>query len=135
MKKTLLLTPMVLLFAFAFGQPANGTESRIDPVPQQPYAMIFLPYSPRVVIAALEKLRMGIWKQWKRPKTKMMNLQKLGINRQKSYEWSNSRKGHCRVVHSPILCRALNNDYFTQQRYIGFANYYFWKTEHQTKLF
>jgi RNA-directed DNA polymerase len=81
------------------------------------------------------RLRMGIWKQWKRPKTKMMNLQKLGINRQKSYEWSNSRKGYCRVVHSPILCRALNNDYFTQQRYIGFANYYFWKTEHQTKLF
>jgi len=81
------------------------------------------------------RLRMGIWKQWKRPKTKMMNLQKLGINRQKSYEWGNSRKGYCRVVHSPILCRALNNDYFTQQRYIGFANYYFWKTEHQTKLF
>jgi RNA-directed DNA polymerase len=81
------------------------------------------------------RLRMGIWKQWKRTKTKMMNLQKLGINRQKSYEWGNSRKGYCRVAHSPILCRALNNDYFTQQRYIGFANYYFWKTEHQTKLF
>lgn len=81
------------------------------------------------------RLRMGIWKQWKRPKTRMANLQKLGINRQKSYEWSYSRKGYCRVAHSPILCRALNNDYFTKQRYIGFTNYFYWKTEHQTKLF
>ena len=81
------------------------------------------------------RLRMGIWKQWKRVKTKVKNLQKLGINKQKAYEWGNSRKGFCRVAHSPILCRALNNDYFTQQRYIGFVNYYYWKTEHQTKLF
>jgi hypothetical protein len=45
---------MVLLFAFAFGQPAIGNESRIDPVLQQPHAMIFLPYSPQIVIAAME---------------------------------------------------------------------------------
>jgi RNA-directed DNA polymerase len=81
------------------------------------------------------RLRMGIWKQWKRPKRRRMNLQKLGINPGKAYEWSNSRKGHCRVAHSPILCRALNNEYFTRQRYVGFANYYFWKTGHQTGLF
>lgn len=81
------------------------------------------------------RLRMGIWKQWKRIKTKVKNLQKSGISKQKAYEWGNSRKGFCRVAHSPILCRVLNNDYFTRQRYIGFANYYYWKTEHQTKLF
>jgi RNA-directed DNA polymerase len=71
------------------------------------------------------RLRMGIWKQWKRPLTRKMNLQKLGIKGQKAYEWSNSRKGYCRVAHSPILCRALNNEYFTRQRYTGFANYYY----------
>lgn len=81
------------------------------------------------------RLRMGIWKQWKRPKTKRINLQKLGIKSQKAYEWSNSRKGYCRIAHSPVLCRALNNEYFTRQRYTGFTNYYYWKTEHQTKLF
>jgi len=81
------------------------------------------------------RLRIGIWKQWKKPKTKRMNLIKLGINSQKAYEWSNSRKGYCRVSHSPILCRALNNEYFTRLRYIGFTNYYYWKTEHQMKLF
>jgi len=81
------------------------------------------------------RLRMGLWKQWKKPKTKVRQLQKLGISRQKAYEWGNSRKGPCRSAHSPILCRALNNAYFTRQGYIGFVNYYFWKTEHQTKLF
>jgi RNA-directed DNA polymerase len=81
------------------------------------------------------RLRMGIWKQWKRPYRRRRNLQKLGINPGKAYEWSNSRKGPCRLAHSPILCRALNNQYFMRQRYVGFTNYYFWKTEHQTKLF
>ncbi len=81
------------------------------------------------------RLRMGIWKQWKKPKTKRIHLIKLGIPKPKAYEWSNSRKGFCRIAHSPILCRALNNEYFTRLRYIGFTNYYYWKTEHQLKLF
>jgi len=81
------------------------------------------------------RLRMGIWKQWKKPKTKRIHLIKLGIKSQKAYEWSNSRKGYCRVAHSPILCRALSNEYFTRLRFIGFTNHYYWKTEHQRKLF
>ncbi len=81
------------------------------------------------------RLRIGIWKQWKKPKTKRMHLIKLGIPKQKAYEWSNSRKGYCRVAHSPILCRALTNDYFIRLRYVGFTNYYYWKTENQRKLF
>ena len=81
------------------------------------------------------RLRIGIWKQWKQPETRRMNLMKLGIKNQKAYEWSYSRKGYCRISHSPILCYALNNEYFTRLRYKGFANYYLWKTEHQTKLF
>jgi RNA-directed DNA polymerase len=81
------------------------------------------------------RLRMGIWKQWKKPTTKRVSLEKLGIRNGKAYAWSNSRKGYCRVAHSPILCRALNNEYFTRLRYVGFTNYYYWKTEHQTKLF
>ena len=81
------------------------------------------------------RLRIGIWKQWKGIKTKKRNLVKLGISEPKAWEWSNSRKGYCRVAHSPILLCALNNEYFTRLRYIGFANYYNWKTEHQLKFF
>ena len=57
MKKTFLLTSMALLCAFAFGQPAIGIENRADPVLQQPYVMILLPYSPQVVIAAMENYK------------------------------------------------------------------------------
>lgn len=81
------------------------------------------------------RLRMGIWKQWKRPSTRWKNQKRLGINVGKAYEWSNSRKGYCRIANSAILHRALNNDYFTKQGYVGFANHYYWKTTHQTKLF
>ena len=81
------------------------------------------------------RLRIGIWKQWKKPKTKRAHLINLGIPKQKAYEWSNSRKSYCRVAHSPILCRALSNEYFARLKYVGFTNYYHWKTEHQRKLF
>lgn len=81
------------------------------------------------------RLRMIIWKQWKKVHTRMRNLIKLGIPKGKAYEWSNSRKSYCRIAHSPILCRALDNAYFTKLKYTGFANYYYWKTEYQKKLF
>jgi RNA-directed DNA polymerase len=81
------------------------------------------------------RLRMGLWKQWKRPKTRWNNLKKLGINPGKAYEWANSRKGYCRIAHSAILHRALNNEYLVKQGYVGFTNHYYWKTTHQTKLF
>ena len=73
--------------------------------------------------------------QWKKPKTKRVNLEKSGIKRGKAYERSNSSKGYCRIAHSPVLCRTLNNAYFARLQYVGFTNYYFWKTEHQAKLF
>ncbi|WEK18089.1 MAG: group II intron reverse transcriptase/maturase [Candidatus Pedobacter colombiensis] len=81
------------------------------------------------------RLRMIIWKQWKKVYTRIGNLIKLGISRDKAYEWANSRKSYCRIAHSPILCRVLDNAYFTKLKYTGFTNYYYWKTEYQKKLF
>jgi RNA-directed DNA polymerase len=81
------------------------------------------------------RLRIIIWKQWKHAKTRQRHLMKLGINRGKAYEWSHARKGYCRIAHSPILQRSVNNAYLASLKYTGFANYYYWKTEHQTKLF
>jgi len=81
------------------------------------------------------RLRMGIWKQWKRPKTKISNLVKLGVSPWKAYQWGNSSLGYCRIAHSPILCTTLNNKYFQRLGYVGFSNYYYWKTKHQLKLF
>jgi RNA-directed DNA polymerase len=81
------------------------------------------------------RLRIGIWKQWKRPMTKVKNLVKLGVDKGKAYQWGNSSLKYCRIAHSPILSTTLNNEYFQRLGYVGFFNYYYWKTEHQMKLF
>jgi RNA-directed DNA polymerase len=81
------------------------------------------------------RLRIGIWKQWKRPKTKISNLVKLGLSQRKAYHWGNSSLGYCRIAHSPVMSTTLNNEYFQKMGYVGFYNYYYWKTGHQLKLF
>jgi len=81
------------------------------------------------------RLRMILWKNWKKIRTWMKYLLALGIDKGKAHEWANSRKGFYRVAHSPILQRALNNAYFTKLKYTGFVNYYYWKTTHQMNLF
>jgi RNA-directed DNA polymerase len=81
------------------------------------------------------RLRISIWKQWKRSKTKINNLVKLGTSKWKAYQWGNSSLGYCRIAHSPILSTSLNNEYFQRIGYVGFYNYYYWRTTHQTKLF
>lgn len=58
------------------------------------------------------RLRMCIWKQWKKPKTKIKNLITLGIPKYKAYEWGYTRKGYWRIANSPILSRSLTNEYF-----------------------
>jgi group II intron reverse transcriptase/maturase len=81
------------------------------------------------------RLRICKWKEWKRPKARRRNLLQLGINKPKSYQWSNSSKGFCRVAHSPILCKALNNTYWSKQGYPGFYQHYHNRTQLQTSLF
>jgi group II intron reverse transcriptase/maturase len=55
------------------------------------------------------RMRMCIWKQWKKTRTKFTNLMKLGIEKQKAWEWANTRKGYARVASSFILHRAITN--------------------------
>ena len=61
------------------------------------------------------RLRMIRWKEWKKIKTKQRNLIKLGIPKYKSWEWANSRLGYWRIAISPILSRALDNQYWSKQ--------------------
>lgn len=55
------------------------------------------------------------WKEWKKIKTKQKNLTKLGINKFKAWKWANSRLGYWRIAKSPILDRALDNQYWSKQ--------------------
>ena len=57
------------------------------------------------------RIRMCIWKQWKKIKTKHDNLVKRGIENSKAWEYANTRKSYWRVSASPILTRAITNVY------------------------
>jgi len=81
------------------------------------------------------RLRITAWRRWKRVKTRVTNLIKLGITKSKAYVWGNSSKGACRIAHSPILCRTLDVEYWRKAGYIGFCNYYSWQTDGQPSLF
>ena len=82
------------------------------------------------------RLRIMTWRRWKRIRTKVINLVRLGIERTKAYMWGNTSKKPCRVSHSPILMRTLNIKYWRKAGYVGFSNYYSaWQTETCSSLF
>ena len=76
------------------------------------------------------RLRICIWKQWKKIKTKRKELQKLGIPKQKAWEWANSRKAYARVANSFIMKRTYTNKRFEKEGYISMETLYqnFYKT-------
>ena len=55
------------------------------------------------------RLRACIWKTWKKVKTRFKNLKKLGIQKQKAWEYANTRKGYWRISNSPILNKTITN--------------------------
>jgi len=81
------------------------------------------------------RLRIGMWKQWKTPKTRVRHLRKLGANSRNAYVWGNSSWGYCRIAHSPAMQKTATNEWFQKSGYVGFYQYYYWKTAHQGKLF
>ncbi|MHC1762563.1 MAG: group II intron reverse transcriptase/maturase [Negativicutes bacterium] len=64
------------------------------------------------------RIRMCFWKQWKKIRTKHDNLVKLGIGKQKAWEYANTRKSYWRSANSPILSRTLTTEHL---RKIGFV--------------
>ncbi|NLS11118.1 group II intron reverse transcriptase/maturase [Nesterenkonia sp. MY13] len=60
------------------------------------------------------RMRQIRWKEWKLPRTRWRNLRRLGIAGAKAYEWSHSSRGYWRVAGSPILARALPNEYWSE---------------------
>jgi group II intron reverse transcriptase/maturase len=63
------------------------------------------------------RLRMCIWKCWKRVKTRFKNLCKCGIDKRKAWEWANTRKGYWHTADSFILHRALSNELLRRAHY------------------
>ena len=70
------------------------------------------------------RLRMVIWKQWKRIRTRFQNLMKLGITKFQAMMFSNTRKGYWHTAKSPILSTSIRNDSLQKAGYIFFSTYY-----------
>ena len=72
------------------------------------------------------RIRMCIWKQWKKPKTKKRNLIKLGIPEYFAHQAANSRRKHWYVSGMGAVNRAL-----TKERLIN-SGFYDLATAHQS---
>jgi len=70
------------------------------------------------------RLRMVIWKQWKRTKTRLRNLIKLGVGKQKAWEHANTRKSYWHTANSPILATSITNARLHQAGYIFLSDYF-----------
>jgi RNA-directed DNA polymerase len=70
------------------------------------------------------RLRMVIWKQWKRIKTRMTNLIKLGVKKSKAWEWANSRKGYWHLANSFILSTSITTEKLRQAGFTFFSDQY-----------
>jgi RNA-directed DNA polymerase len=81
------------------------------------------------------RIRIGIWKQWKKPRTRIKNLRKLGASLTNANRWGKSSWGYCCMAHHPALSTTVTNARLLKLGYVGFSNYYYWKTGQQGKLF
>jgi len=70
------------------------------------------------------RIRMCIWKSWKKPKTKVANLIKCGIADWQAYQWGNTRLAYWRIADSPILHRAVTNERLRNQGYTCLMDLY-----------
>jgi len=70
------------------------------------------------------RLRMYLWKQWKKVSSKFVNLQKLGLDKDKAWEYANTRLGYWRIAGSAILQRTLTDKYLESLGYMNIAKKY-----------
>ena len=70
------------------------------------------------------RFRMYIWKQWKKPRTKVANLKKLGIPADKACQWGNSRLGYWRIAGSQVLACSITNERLAAAGYFSILNCY-----------
>jgi RNA-directed DNA polymerase len=70
------------------------------------------------------RIRMVTWKRWKKIRTRIENLKRLGIEEEQAWMWANTRKGYWRTAHSPILLRVLSNERLKRAGYLGLMECY-----------
>ncbi|CAH1226518.1 hypothetical protein PAECIP111893_05343 [Paenibacillus plantiphilus] len=70
------------------------------------------------------RIRMVIWKQWKRVRTRYSMLRKLGHDHNTAYKFACTRKGYWRIAKSHILSTTVTNARLKQAGYTFFSEHY-----------
>jgi RNA-directed DNA polymerase len=70
------------------------------------------------------RIRMVIWKRWKRVKTRFDNLKKAGISEWRAWQWAKTRLGYWRIAGSWIMTRAIPNDLIARAGYLSLSGCY-----------
>ncbi|MEL6562219.1 MAG: group II intron reverse transcriptase/maturase [Bacteroidota bacterium] len=70
------------------------------------------------------RIRMIIWKHWKRIRTKVRNLVKLGVKKSKAFEWANTRKSYWHIANSFILKTTITKTLLRKAGYLFLSDYY-----------
>ena len=66
------------------------------------------------------RMRQIRWKEWKKPRTRVAKLRRLGIRPDLAYQWAMSSRAYWRIAGSPILQRALPNQHWVEEGLILF---------------
>lgn len=70
------------------------------------------------------RIRMYIWKRWKKVKTRYKMLRKLGLNQNNAKKYSCTRKGYWRIANSQILNCTITDKRLRDAGYTFFSDYY-----------
>lgn len=70
------------------------------------------------------RIRMVIWKQWKRVISRFRNLMKIGLDKRRAWMFANTRKGYWRTAKSPILLTSITTDRLRQAGYTFLSDCY-----------
>ncbi len=70
------------------------------------------------------KIRVIIWKQWKKIKKRYTSLRKLGINHRDAYVTVNSRRGLFHISHTRVLESAISKDRLNKRGLVNSLDHY-----------
>lgn len=70
------------------------------------------------------KLRVIIWKQWKKIRKRYSSLRKLGISHRDAYVTANSRRGYYHVAHTCVLEQAISKERLNKRGLVNSLDHY-----------
>lgn len=70
------------------------------------------------------KLRVIIWKQWKKIRRRYTCLRKLGISHRDAYVTANSRKGYYHIAHTRVIEAAISKERLNKRGLVNSLDHY-----------